>query len=228
MNAERLHAILREVKKELEGQRLVELLQQLQGQVQNLSNQPQNAQFQQAVGQMLSTVEKTLESARSNAFSPAWREALKELGIDELLGESVAQRIRGIVEKNQVLTPAIATQQVQEIVGSIVKLKTMIDQTTQGLTNFKIGAEDLGPGECEIGILIPRSAVENKLGQFADELKEFEFIISQFSELCTGGLHPNFPPFISRVRRLFRPSWGVLCVASVSSSSQFFRPPFTL
>src|SRR5208283_1621070 len=27
------------------------------------------------------------------------------------------------------------------------------------------------------------------------------------------GLHPNFPPVISRVRRLFRPSWGVLFVA---------------
>ena len=26
------------------------------------------------------------------------------------------------------------------------------------------------------------------------------------------GLHPNFPPVISRVRRLFRPSWGrVVC-----------------
>ena len=43
-----------------------------------------------------------------------------------------------------------------------------------------------------------------------------------------AGLHPNFPPVISRVRRLFRLSWGVLFVALVSSSSQFFRPPFTL
>ena len=42
------------------------------------------------------------------------------------------------------------------------------------------------------------------------------------------GLHPNFPPVISRVRRLFRPSWGVSFVVLVSCSSQFFRPPFTL
>ena len=42
------------------------------------------------------------------------------------------------------------------------------------------------------------------------------------------GLHPNFPPVISRVRRLFRPSWGVSFVVVVSCSSQFFRPPFTL
>jgi Putative Flp pilus-assembly TadE/G-like len=42
------------------------------------------------------------------------------------------------------------------------------------------------------------------------------------------GLHPNFPPVISRVRRLFHPSWGVSFVVVVSCSSQFFRPPFTL
>ena len=42
------------------------------------------------------------------------------------------------------------------------------------------------------------------------------------------GLHPNFPPVISRVRRLFRPSWGASFVVLVSCSSQFFRPPFTL
>jgi hypothetical protein len=30
------------------------------------------------------------------------------------------------------------------------------------------------------------------------------------------GLHPNFPPVISRVRRLFRPSWGVSFVVVVS------------
>jgi hypothetical protein len=41
-----------------------------------------------------------------------------------------------------------------------------------------------------------------------------------------SGLHPNFPPVISRVRRLFRPCWGVSFVV-VSCSSQFFRPPFT-
>src|SRR5208337_1390523 len=33
------------------------------------------------------------------------------------------------------------------------------------------------------------------------------------SVLGSGGLHPNFPPVISRVRRLFRLSWGVLFVA---------------
>jgi len=49
------------------------------------------------------------------------------------------------------------------------------------------------------------------------------------SVLChLGGLHPNFPPFISRDRRLFRPSWGMSFVVVVSCSSQFFRPPFTL
>jgi hypothetical protein len=34
-------------------------------------------------------------------------------------------------------------------------------------------------------------------------------------EFAEHGLHPNFPPVISRVRRLFRPSWGVSFVVVV-------------
>ena len=40
-----------------------------------------------------------------------------------------------------------------------------------------------------------------------------------------SGLHPNFPPVISRVRRLFRPSWGVLFVVLVSCSSSLSGRP---
>ena len=47
-------------------------------------------------------------------------------------------------------------------------------------------------------------------------------------ELLRVGLLPNFPPVISRVRRLFCPSWGVLFVVVVSCSYQFFRPALTL
>ncbi len=43
-----------------------------------------------------------------------------------------------------------------------------------------------------------------------------------------GGLLPNFPPIISRVRRLFGPFRGGSLVVVVSCSSQFFRPSFTL
>lgn len=37
-----------------------------------------------------------------------------------------------------------------------------------------------------------------------------------------AGLPPNCPPIISRVRRLFGPSWGVSFVVVVSCVSQFF------
>jgi len=41
-------------------------------------------------------------------------------------------------------------------------------------------------------------------------------IVHQHSHDVRCGLHPNFPPFISRVRRLFRPSWGASLVVVVS------------
>ncbi len=54
-----------------------------------------------------------------------------------------------------------------------------------------------------------------------------EAIIGGGQAFVVAGLLPNFPPPISRVRRLFGPTWGASLVVVVSCSSQFFRPPFT-
>ena len=61
-------------------------------------------------------------------------------------------------------------------------------------------------------------------------LMKAEFFEEPLLEFGSGqrGLLPNFPPVISRVRRLFCPSWGVLFVVVVSCSYQFFRPALTL
>ncbi|MFZ0978397.1 MAG: hypothetical protein WAN23_03250, partial [Candidatus Acidiferrales bacterium] len=49
-----------------------------------------------------------------------------------------------------------------------------------------VGSEQLAPGEAEIAFLIPRRAVHDKLGEYASELKEMEFILNTFSEVATG------------------------------------------
>ena len=49
-----------------------------------------------------------------------------------------------------------------------------------------IGAEDLKPGECEVGILIPRNAVHNNIQEFGKELQDLNFILGTFSELASG------------------------------------------
>ena len=57
---------------------------------------------------------------------------------------------------------------------------------------LKIGKEDLAPGDCELGVLVPRAFVENRLDRFAEELEELDRIFGVFAELSTGS-RPSFP-----------------------------------
>ena len=56
----------------------------------------------------------------------------------------------------------------------------------QGFQDFQIGAEELQPGEFEVGFLIPRDAVSNDLERLGDEFTKLNSILAPFLELATG------------------------------------------
>jgi hypothetical protein len=74
--------------------------------------------------------------------------------------------------------------QLQELVAAL-------DQLLAAYKHLGIGAEELNAGECEVGVLIPRSFVDNRLDSLADELAELDQIFECFAELSTGS-RPGF------------------------------------
>lgn len=184
MNAERLHVIARAIRSEMQELNLIQNLQQLVGSLQNQINQPQQPSHQQAVSQKLRELYEQLEKAPSNRFSPAWRQVFEEIGAQRLLGSHLAGRLRAVFERNQI-TPAIALDEIRAIHQETSSLESAINQVTTAFTALRISAQDLEPGQCEIGVLIPRMAVDNRLDEFADELREIDFIFATFSEVVT-------------------------------------------
>jgi hypothetical protein len=189
VNVERLHAVARALLKELTDTRLVETFQELVGSLQNAVNQPGQAQFQNVVANKRTELARSLPSTLSNTYSPAWRQIVAEIGGTGLLGNELLSRIDDIFQRNQI-TPAAAFQELQPILQELATFKTALTEATKGLVALKIGAEDLAPGECEVGVAIPREAIDNEFKTFADELEKFEFIFSTFLELSTGHRDP--------------------------------------
>lgn len=186
MNAERLHVIARAIRDEMTKLNLVENLEQIRDSLQRSINQPQQqAAFQETISQKLAEIYKSLENAPSNKFSPAWRQILGEINAEDLLGQQLAARLRNIFERNQI-TPATALKEIQELHQQVSQLKSAVEQICSAFRTIKIPAEDLEPGECELGVLVPRVAVDNRLREFADELDEIHFILSIFQEVVTG------------------------------------------
>ena len=80
----------------------------------------------------------------------------------------------------------MALKELQQLSQRLNAFQQALDQILAAFKQFKIGNEKLEPGECEIGMLIPRDAVGNNLNGFAQELKELIFVLNTFSEVATG------------------------------------------
>jgi hypothetical protein len=188
LNAERLHVVAKAVKEELESSSIATHLQELTTHLQNQINQPN--QPQQNVSNKLTQIYPILRNAASNKFSPAWQQIINDIGGSGLLGIPLADKIQVIFERNQITLPQ-ALQELTPISQAVANFKAGIDQLVLGLDQLKIGTEDpLQPGECEVGVAIPRQALEDDLSAFTDELSEVAFILATFVELSTGVHQP--------------------------------------
>lgn len=184
MNAERLNAVLTALRSELAEKSLVENVRNLVSSLQAVV-QSSNQGTQQNLASAIQTTRAVLSTSRVDSFSPTWQQVLKEIGAEGLFGESLKAQIDASLGRNQ-LTPAVALQELSELRDRLERFKDAVERAVTAFVEFKIGNEKLQPGECEIGVLIPREAVDNNVDEFAKELKELSFYFSTFSEVATG------------------------------------------
>jgi hypothetical protein len=93
--------------------------------------------------------------------------------------------VEEVFQRNQI-TPAVALTELQQLTKRLNLFQKALEQILAAYKQFRIGNEGLEPGECEIGMLIPRDEVKNNLNGFAQELKELIFVLNTFSEVATG------------------------------------------
>jgi hypothetical protein len=185
MNAERLHAIALALKAELTETESPSLLQQLVGALRQMVEDPNQPAHQQAVGAVRQQLYGALTGASSNDFSPAWREALDELGVAELLGENLRERIDVVLGRNEI-TPTAAADELAPLDARLQELNQALDSVLAGFQFFALGAEDLPPGAFEVGFLVPRPAVKEELGALGAEFIDLKRILGPLLELTTG------------------------------------------
>jgi len=190
MNVERLHVIAKAIRRDLTQSNSLSLIAQLISALQNQINQPQEPQYQIQTSQTITALTKGLNKAISNEFAPTWRQVIEEIGANPLLGNELNNKIEEIFSRNQI-TPSVALQEIQVIHTAIQALVTSTDQLLAAFQNFHVESEELKAGECEIGVIVPRAFVDNRLDKFADELAELDKIFETFAEVATGS-RPGF------------------------------------
>lgn len=155
--------------------------------------QPSAPDPQQTVSRVRSELSAALAATPSNVFSPAWRHALEELGVDALLGVRLRDTLEDIFNRNQI-TPSTALEEVQGLSEAVQALETNAQQILDGFEALDIAADHLQPGEFEVGVLIPRGAVQGQLAPLGREFVALDRLLQPFEELVTG----TRPPFLVR------------------------------
>lgn len=167
----------------------VSLINQAVQALQNQINQPQQPNHQQQLSNHLTNLYNKLEGSPVDDFSPAWRDAMEELGVSVEFGEQLEARVRGIFERNQI-TPQTALEELKKLHEDLSGTETQLTGLVSGLEYFGIGEDELETDECEVGIIIPRAYVKDNLKQFGAELIAIEKSLLVFSELATGKREP--------------------------------------
>ncbi|GAB4247530.1 MAG: hypothetical protein Kow0027_09340 [Saprospiraceae bacterium] len=185
MNVERLHRILIDLDEDLRTKDIVTLLQQVRDHLQNQVNQPNQPSHQTNLVNSLKNLYSALESSKYNDFSPSWKEIISEISGEIEFGIPLKEKIENILATNSI-TPANALEEIKNIFTDLQDFQTAIKNTLTGFEALGIEKEDLDAGQCELGYIIPRAFIDNKLSELKNEISELNFILNNLSEAVTG------------------------------------------
>lgn len=205
MNAERLHLVARAVADELASFALVDLVGRLRAGLQGLASSPSDASAQQQVSDSRTQL-TTLADAPSNSWTPTDRQILDELGISDVLGATLHERIEDILARNDI-TPSVALVEVEPIHDRLTEVQQSLSALLTGLEFFGISQDEL-VDDYEVGVAIPRGAVGNKLPELGEEFVELQKILAPFEELAGAG-RPDF-----EVRSIASSDFSVFLIAA--------------
>lgn len=183
MNAERLHAVAAVARDEIEALSVVSNLDALLTGLQGLANQPTDAASQQQISEARTALQR-LAAAPSNGWPSSDRQIAEELGLTEVMGDQLLQRIEVVLARNE-MTPAVAVAEITPIAEEVRSANAQLTALVAGLAFFGIGA-DQPAGDAEIIFTIPRDAVHEELRELGEEFKELWRILAPFQELVTG------------------------------------------
>lgn len=185
MNVERLHALALAVLDDLSATNSIGLLKKLSAALQRQMENPQDPAPQAEVGVIRSQLMDALSGAASNTFPPIWQQLLADIGGQGLLGNAVRAPIEATFQSNQI-TPSVAVTELRALQQQIAEFQSALTSIVAAMQKLGVKSETLESGQVELGILIPRPAVQNRLKEFGNELRKMNAILAPFDELATG------------------------------------------
>ena len=166
MNVSRLLEFIDEILDLEDSSNVQGSLRDLDGALQNVVNQPQDASQQTNAAKALASLESAIDLLNENLTPAAW-EFLVEHNSDWAFSQTLAENISKEMAANGI-TPAVAKAASEDLTHKRQKLLDHFRGAKTQLEALGFQPLKLEPGTAELGFLIPRDLFQNTLGGVLD------------------------------------------------------------
>lgn len=181
MEVERLLTVIQDVEIEFkDGQ--TSLLQQLLQQYTTARNTPAQ-DLTDTIEEARKELSDHLRHSTFNTYPPSKTSILKTVGGDKLTGNEFMNRINEALVSPGMTTAGIVTR-LTDLQKEAENFRKACEKTGAGLIALGIKSYKLPQGTYDVGVLIPRHLVDNKLGALSKEFDSWNKIIRTFMEVA--------------------------------------------
>lgn len=150
-----------------------------------LSKNPRDAEIQKKLIESKIAVEETVSFLEDRSWSLSTRIILDELGVDLFIPSVFRSRFQNCFIAEG-YSPDSVFQDLSSLKDEITEFFNKMSRIRESLRGLGLEEVVLGPGEAELEYMIPRSFIDNKIHNFAYELKKFDQILHLVSVVATG------------------------------------------
>jgi len=168
MHSERLFSIIKRITKAYGEGGIVPDLDSLIAAVNSRISQPADRQFDEQISSISKSLFEKLDKSPMHEFPATWRKIIQELDLSILLPDQVRVGIEKAFETRLVDSDLLSG--LQALKKSIAKKLDGANQLQRGFQAVGIEDDELGPGEVEFDIMMPRESIADQLPGFTKEL----------------------------------------------------------
>jgi hypothetical protein len=185
MNLERFYTIIATAVQDMKDSTIQAMLQQMCNDLQNQMNEPGNANYQTAVSETRAALVAALADAASVNYSPSWLATLDEFELHYLNASFLSNMVEEAFSGNEAIIQT-ALQKLKNISGILDKDIEICSQLILSFTHLNVDRDELGEGECEISVTIPRKHVNSEAIALSDEIAAAAKLLKPFPLIVSG------------------------------------------
>lgn len=185
MNAEQLHTIATTVIEDVDDTSILKKFARLSNYLANLTSNPGDGNTQQNAQSAKKELFDALDALNEKRWSAGITQAIVDLGGEILVSDELKSEI-DVSFQTDAMTPATVQNLVNDLQTDIQTFVDKLSALANAFEALNIGEQELNPGEVELGVLVPRENIDNRLDMFASELANFDEALKLFSVVATG------------------------------------------